>query len=71
MCFNSDGIEKCLAHGNRSSSQQVCNKAEFQHQRKHMMQEWANLADACEKGEKCFPSIIPLLTEVNDLDPFL
>lgn len=36
-----------------------------------MMQEWANLVDACEKGEERFPSIIPLLTEVNDLDPFL
>jgi|GEM_PF-4987711 len=36
-----------------------------------MMQEWANLVDACEKGEKRVPSIISPLTEVNVLDPSL
>lgn len=71
MGFNSDWIEKCLAHENRSSSRHVYNKAEFQYQRKHMMQEWADLVDAWEKGEKRVPSIIPPLTEVNAPDPSL
>lgn len=37
--FNSDWIEKCLAHEDGRSSRGVYNKAEYEHQRRHMMQE--------------------------------
>ena len=38
--FNSDWIEKCLAHEDGRSSRGIYNKAEYEHQRRHMMQEW-------------------------------
>ena len=37
--FNSDWIEKCLAHEDGRSSRGVYNKAEYEMQRRHMMQE--------------------------------
>jgi integrase len=40
--FNSDWIEKCLAHEDGRSSRGIYNKAEYEHQRRHMMQEWSN-----------------------------
>ena len=39
--FNRDWIEKCLAHEDGRSSRGVYNKAEYEVQRRHMMQEWA------------------------------
>src|SRR3546814_7643550 len=50
--FNSDWIEKCLAHEDGRSSRGVYNKAEYEHQRRHMMQEWSNLVDAWVVGRK-------------------
>ena len=44
--FNSDWIEKCLAHEDGRSSRGVYNKAEYEHQRRHMMQEWSDMVDA-------------------------
>src|SRR3546814_6359240 len=38
--FNSDWIEKCLAHEDGRSSRGVYNKAEYEAQSRHMMQEW-------------------------------
>jgi integrase len=43
--FNSDWIEKCLAHEQRGV-RAVYNKAEYAIQRRHMLQEWANMVDA-------------------------
>ena len=45
MGFNSDWIEKCLAHEERSS-RGVYNKAEFEAQRRHMAQQWSCSASA-------------------------
>jgi len=42
--FQSDWIEKCLAHEQRGV-RAVYNKAEYADQRRHMMQAWANLVD--------------------------
>ena len=50
--FNSDWIEKCLAHEDGRSSRGVYNKAEYEYQRRHMMQEWANLVDAWVSGQR-------------------
>ena len=36
--FNSDWIEKCLAHEDGRSSRGIYNKAEYEHQRRHMIQ---------------------------------
>lgn len=42
--FQSDWIEKCLAHEQRGV-RAVYNKAEYAEQRRHMMQAWANMID--------------------------
>ncbi|NTH44013.1 tyrosine-type recombinase/integrase [Agrobacterium rhizogenes] len=57
--FNSDWIEKCLAHEDGRSSRGIYNKAEYEHQRRHMMQEWANLIDAWVAGQKYVPTLYP------------
>jgi len=57
--FNSDWIEKCLAHEDGRSSRGIYNKAEYEHQRRHMMQEWSNLVDAWVAGQKYTPTIYP------------
>ncbi|MGE4338052.1 MAG: tyrosine-type recombinase/integrase [Pigmentiphaga sp.] len=57
--FNSDWIEKCLAHEDGRSSRGVYNKAEYEVQRRHMMQEWANIVDAWVAGEKYVPVLFP------------
>ena len=49
--FNRDWIEKCLAHEDGRSSRSVYNKAEYAEQRRHMLQEWANLVDAWAVGK--------------------
>lgn len=57
--FNSDWIEKCLAHEDGRSSRGIYNKAEYEQQRRHMMQEWANLVDAWVAGQKYVPTLYP------------
>ena len=67
--FNSDWIEKCLAHEDGRSSRGVYNKAEYEHQRRHMLQEWADLVDAWVDGRKRVPVIVPPSVETPLLDP--
>lgn len=57
--FNSDWIEKCLAHEDGRSSRGVYNKAEYAQQRRHMMQEWANMVEAWAAGRKYIPTVAP------------
>ena len=57
--FNSDWIEKCLAHEDGRSSRGIYNKAEYEHQRRHMMQEWSNLVDAWVAGQRYIPTLYP------------
>jgi hypothetical protein len=57
--FNSDWIEKCLAHEDGRSSRGVYNKAEYEVQRRHMMQEWSDIIDAWVAGKKRVPVLIP------------
>jgi integrase len=57
--FNSDWIEKCLAHEDGRSSRGVYNKAEYAPQRRHMMQEWADIIDAWVAGGKHVPVLSP------------
>lgn len=57
--FNSDWIEKCLAHEERRSSRSVYNKAEYEQQRRHMLQEWADMIDAWVAGQKRTPVLYP------------
>lgn len=66
--FNSDWIEKCLAHEDGRSSRGVYNKAEYEHQRRHMMQEWSNLVDGV-LGQKYRPTLLPATMELLDLEP--
>lgn len=44
--FNSDWIEKCLAHEQRGV-RAVYNKAEYSEQRRNMLQQWADMVDDC------------------------
>jgi len=57
--FNRDWIEKCLAHEDGRSSRGVYNKAEYEPQRRHMLQEWADMIDAWVKSEKRAPKLFP------------
>jgi integrase len=57
--FNSDWIEKCLAHEEGRSSRGVYNKAEYEPQRRHMLQEWADMIDAWVQGQKRTPTLYP------------
>ena len=59
MGFNRDWIEKSLAHEDRFSSRGVYNKAQYAAQRRHMMQEWADMVEAWIAGEKRKPVITP------------
>jgi len=69
--FNSDWIEKCLAHEDGRSSRGIYNKAEYVHQRRHMMQEWANLIDAWVAGQKYTPTLYPVSMELLAPEPNL
>jgi integrase len=57
--FNSDWIEKCLAHEDGRSSRGVYNKAEYAEQRRHMLQEWADMIDAWAAGKPHTPRLLP------------
>lgn len=57
--FNRDWIEKALAHEGNSSSRAVYNKAEYAEQRRHMLQEWANIIDAGVEGDTYTPTLLP------------
>lgn len=57
--FNRDWIEKCLAHQDGRSSRGVYNKAEYEPQRRHMLQEWADMVDAWVQGRRQIPSLYP------------
>jgi len=67
--FNSDWIEKCLAHEDGRSSRGVYNKAEYEPQRRHMLQQWANMVDAWIKGDKSAPVLMPPAMDLVALDP--
>lgn len=69
--FNSDWIEKCLAHEDGRSSRGIYNKAEYEHQRRHMMQEWADIVAAWVDGRKHVPTLIPPSMPLLTLDPAL
>lgn len=58
--FNGDWIEKSLAHGGDGrSSRAVYNKAEYAVQRRHMLQEWADMVDAWVQGGGHRPNLLP------------
>jgi integrase len=67
--FNSDWIEKCLAHEHGRTVRGVYNKAEYEPQRRHMMQEWANMVDAWINGEKYTAAFMPPAVELVAHDP--
>ncbi|TVO63487.1 tyrosine-type recombinase/integrase [Denitromonas ohlonensis] len=52
--FNTDWIEKCLAHEQRGV-RAVYNKAEYREPRREMLQDWANMLDDWIVGAKKFP----------------
>lgn len=70
MGFNSDWIEKGLAHEERSS-RGVYNKAEFETQRRHMAQEWSNAVEAWEQGKPYTPDLVIPETAGARFDPRL
>ncbi|PYF02308.1 integrase [Rhodopseudomonas faecalis] len=69
--FNGDWIEKCLAHEDGRSSRGVYNKAEYEIQRRHMMQEWSDTVDAWVNGKKYVPTLIPASMPILQPDPAL
>ena len=69
--FNGDWIEKCLAHESGRSSRGVYNKAEYEGQRRHMLQEWADMIDAWIAGRKHMPVLLPPTMAVGPLESAL
>ncbi|MBL4828988.1 MAG: tyrosine-type recombinase/integrase [Aliivibrio sp.] len=69
--FNRDWIEKCLAHEDSSSSRGIYNKAGYAQQRRHMLQEWANMIDAWVEGRKYKPALLPEEMSIYEADPLL
>lgn len=65
--FNRDWIEKALAHEDSRSSRGVYNKAEYETQRRHMLQEWANMLDAWVEGRKYKPVVVPPTMEIGPI----
>lgn len=65
--FNRDWIEKCLAHEDGRSSRAVYNKAEYAEQRRHMLQEWANMVDAWVEGGAYAATLLPASLSVPTL----
>jgi integrase len=57
--FNGDWIEKCLAHEEGRTSRSIYNKAEYAEQRRHMLQEWADMVDAWIDGRTHVPTLQP------------
>lgn len=70
MGFNSDWIEKGLAHEERSS-RGVYNKAEFEMQRRHMAQQWSDAVEAWEEGRTFTPVLSVPEGEGPRFDPRL
>jgi integrase len=66
--FNSDWIEKSLAHEDNRSSRGVYNKAEYEPQRRHMLQEWADMIDAWCSGQKRVPTLYPPAMQLGPTD---
>ena len=66
--FNSDWIEKCLAHEDNRTSRGVCNKAEYEPKRRHMLQEWADRIDAWIAGQKRTPNLTPPALQLEPED---
>lgn len=66
--FNSDWIEKSLAHEDNRSSRGVYNKAEYEPQRRHMLQEWADMIDAWCSGQKRVPTLYPPTMQLGPTD---
>lgn len=52
--FNTDWIEKCLAH-EQKGVRAIYNKAEYAEQRKDMLQQWANMVDGWIAGTSVTP----------------
>jgi integrase len=52
--FNTDWVEKCLAHEQRGV-RAVYNKAEYAAQRHEMLQAWANMVDGWIRGASVVP----------------
>lgn len=69
--FNSDWIEKCLAHEDGRSSRGVYNKAEYEVQRRHMLQEWSDVVDAWVEGRKRPVTLLPPTMPMLEPDPAL
>lgn len=67
--FNRDWIEKALAHEDSRSSRGVYNEAEYEPQRRHMLQEWANVIDAWVGGRKYTPTLYPPSMQLLPADP--
>lgn len=62
--FNGEWIEKCLAHEEGRSSRSVYDKAEYAEQRRHILQEWANMVDPWATGDVYAPPSVDDNAEV-------
>jgi hypothetical protein len=67
--FNRDWVEKCLAREEGHSSRGFYNKAEYEQQRRHMLQEWADIVDAWVEDRKRTPTLYPSAMHLIPAEP--
>jgi hypothetical protein len=60
-----DWIEKALEHEDSNSSRGVYNKAGYERQRRHMLQQCADMIEAWAEGRRFKPEVIPPSMEVG------
>lgn len=56
--YNTDWIEKCLAH-EQKGIRAIYNKAEYAEQRRVMLQDWADMIDRWVKGDPALWAVVP------------
>lgn len=56
--YNTDWIEKCLAH-EQKGVRAIYNKAEYAEQRRVMLQDWADMIDRWVKGDPALWAVVP------------
>ena len=66
--FNSDWIES-VWRMRTGDPRGIYNKAEYEHQRRHMMQEWSNLVDAWVGWPKYTPTLYPPTMDLLTPEP--
>jgi len=68
--FNRDWVEKCFWPTKKGTPRAAStNKAEHELQRRHLLQEWADIVDAWVEGRKRTPTLHPPSMHLMPAEP--